>query len=83
MKINILYTRVSTEEQAKGGYSLEYQKNRLLDYVNNHNLDNYKLIVDDGYSGKNDKRPGYSKILKYIKNQDVDKLIFFKNWSFK
>lgn len=76
--MNLLYTRVSTEEQAKGGYSLEYQKNRLIEYCTNNGIDNYRLIADDGYSGKNDKRKGYQKVLKKIKSGDVEKLIFLK-----
>ena len=34
-----LYIRVSTEEQAEHGYSLDAQKKRLIEYCNKKNIE--------------------------------------------
>ena len=46
-----LYTRVSTDEQAEHGFSLEAQKKRLIEYCNKNNIEIYKLYSDEGISG--------------------------------
>lgn len=67
-----IYTRVSTEEQARGGYSLDDQLEKLRGYVNLR--DNWIIAgeyVDGGYSGRNIRRPGYQKMFEEIKNWDA------------
>ncbi|MFC4601971.1 recombinase family protein [Cohnella hongkongensis] len=51
MKVAI-YARVSTEEQAEQGYSIEAQLNTLRDYCKRNGLDVYEEYVDAGFSGK-------------------------------
>ncbi len=44
-----IYTRVSTEEQAREGYSLPAQEERLRAHAKSQGWTVYKLYVDDGY----------------------------------
>jgi len=65
-----LYIRVSTEDQAKEGFSLPAQLSRLRDFSRARQWEVIGEYVDDGYSGRNTKRPGYQKMFKEIKNWD-------------
>ncbi|MNO36968.1 DNA-invertase hin [compost metagenome] len=47
-----VYARVSTEEQAEQGYSIEAQLDTLRDYCKRNGLDVYEEYVDAGFSGK-------------------------------
>lgn len=66
-----IYTRVSTEEQAQEGYSLDAQLKKLRAYCENYDLQIYNEYIDGGYSGRNIKRPGYSKMIADINNWDA------------
>ena len=58
-----IYTRVSTEEQAKEGYSLSAQEERLRDHVKSHGWTTYNVYVDDGYSAASKNRPALKRLL--------------------
>lgn len=66
-----LYVRVSTEEQAAEGYSLEAQKGFLADYCIAEDWEIFKVYEDDGYSGRNTKRPGYRHMIEDMDQWDV------------
>ena len=69
MKRVALYMRVSTQEQAENGNSLEFQKEKLEAYCKIHE---YKIVgeyVDAGISGAKFNRPALDR----LKN-DVDKI---------
>ncbi len=68
-----LYTRVSTEEQAMEGYSLDAQEEKLLLYCTDivEDLSVYKIYCDDGYSGRNIRRPGYQEMMGDINDWDI------------
>jgi DNA invertase Pin-like site-specific DNA recombinase len=63
-----IYTRVSTEDQAKEGFSLDAQLDKLRSYCKARDWFIGGEYIDDGYSGRNTKRPAYTKML-----QDLDK----------
>jgi len=65
MKVAI-YTRVSTEEQAKEGYSLGAQEDALRKYAESNNLEVYDVYSDDGYSGKSYERPEIQRLFKHL-----------------
>ena len=57
-----LYIRVSTDEQAEEGTSLEVQREFLESYAKLQGYEGYypepgKIYQDDGYSGYNTERP--------------------------
>ena len=66
-----LYVRVSTDEQAAEGYSLEAQKSILTDHCLAEGLDIAAVYEDDGYSGRNANRPAYRRMMSEIDSWDV------------
>jgi len=55
-----IYIRVSTEDQAKEGYSLEVQREFLESFAKREGLDVFKIYQDDGISGYSAERPALS-----------------------
>ncbi len=53
----ILYARVSTEEQAKTGYSIPEQPRELRAYAAREGYRVVEEVVDDGHSGADPHRP--------------------------
>ena len=58
-----IYVRVSTDEQAKAGYSLAAQVDNIKSFVRSQGWAAIQIYSDDGYSGKNRKRPGLRRLL--------------------
>ncbi len=65
-----IYTRVSTEDQAKEGFSLESQLERLRAYCIVREWNNIGEYIDDGYTGTNTKRPQYQRMFEDIGKWD-------------
>jgi len=72
-KINkvALYCRVSTDEQANEGFSLESQLERLRSFCIAREWNVIAEYVDGGYSGRNIRRPEYKKMLDEIEKWDA------------
>ena len=79
-----LYTRVSTEDQAREGFSLDVQKNFLLQYARNFqgevfcSIPNCEVYEDDGYSGSRMERPALQRLLLDARNKRFDLIIVYK-----
>lgn len=73
-----LYVRVSTQEQAKEGYSIGEQTERLKMYAAAMGWEIYKVYVDPGYSGGDTDRPGLQSMIHDIKNGGIDKVVVYK-----
>jgi len=73
-----LYARVSTEEQAVTGYSLDAQLEKMRMYCEIHNLTIAGEYVDDGYSGTNTRRPAYRHMFSPDERKKWDVLIVLK-----
>ena len=72
-----IYVRVSTEEQAKVGYSLDEQEKRCRNYVAMKGDTLFKIYRDEGFSGRKIKeRRSYIQMLK--ESDHWDKLVFWK-----
>lgn len=56
--LTLAYCRVSTEEQAEEGFSIEGQTERLRLYAQLRGLGDVTVVTDPGKSGKNMERPG-------------------------
>lgn len=65
------YCRVSTDEQAKDGLSLDYQEQSCRDAIAKDGLECLKIIRDEGKSGKNMKRDGIQEIISMVTNKQV------------
>ena len=66
-----LYVRVSTEDQAKEGFSLDAQIKRLEAYCRSRGWVAAGRFVDDGYSGRKVNRPAYQDMMDSIDEWDV------------
>jgi len=66
-----LYARVSTEDQAKEGFSLDAQIEKLRSYCKARGWKIAGEYIDDGYSGRNTNRPAYQKMMKEMEKWDV------------
>lgn len=66
-----LYTRVSTEDQAKEGFSLDAQMERLRFYAKAQGWDVAGEYVDEGHSGRTTKRPQYTRMMEEIGRWDT------------
>lgn len=68
MKQAIGYIRVSTEQQANEGVSLEAQKAKIAAWCVTNSYELVNVFVDAGISGKSmDKRPGLQDAMKSLK----------------
>lgn len=82
-KIKILrtavYVRVSTEQQAKNGDSVDEQKSTCLDYVKQHeNLVLADTYVDEGISGQKLERGEFQRLMDDVCDGKIDLIIFTK-----
>lgn len=73
-----MYVRVSTEEQAKEGYSIEAQKEILMRWIADKGHDLVDEYIDDGHSSKNLKRPDMQRMLKDIPTRKFDIIVFWR-----
>ncbi len=81
MKNVILYTRVSTDEQADKGFSLRDQNQKLLNYCENNNLNVLHVFKED-HSAKTFNRPEFKKLLDFTKrNSSKIHQILFTKWD--
>src|SRR5688572_9310659 len=58
----ILYARVSTDEQARSGYSLAQQLEALREYAAREGYEVLEEVVDPGQSGASLERPGMDRV---------------------
>src|SRR5918996_616656 len=58
----ILYARVSTDEQARSGYTLAQQIEALRDYAAREGYEVLEEVVDPGQSGASLERPGMDRV---------------------
>lgn len=73
------YVRVSSEEQAKGGISLEMQATKIRAYCELNDLNLVELVADEGISAKDiEHRPGFLRCLEMLDNEQVDTLIVWR-----
>ncbi len=73
-----IYIRVSTDEQAKEGYSLEAQEERLREIAKSNSWSVYKIYSDEGYSAKNKNRPALKKLLLDARLKKFDVILVYK-----
>lgn len=66
-----IYTRVSTEDQAKEGFSLDAQMEKLKSYCKARGWVVSGEYIDDGYSGRNVKRPAYNRMMEEMDKWDL------------
>ena len=74
-----IYVRVSTEEQAKEGYSIRAQEQKLKDYAGVKDWQIHDVYIDEGISGKNiTARPEVNRLIDDVKKGYVKNVLVFK-----
>lgn len=74
-----IYVRVSTEEQAKEGYSIRAQVDKLKNYIEIKDWTYYKVYADEGISGKNiTDRPALNELITDIEAGRVNNVLVYK-----
>lgn len=73
-----LYIRVSTDEQAREGFSIDAQKRKLLAYAESQDWEVVSVLIDDGYSAKDLNRPAMQELLVKVQNEEIDVVLVFK-----
>src|SRR5207237_884687 len=65
------YIRVSTEEQARDGVSLDAQSAKIRGYCALHEIELVDLVVDAGVSAKSLARPGLESALTMLDDRQA------------
>ena len=78
----ILYARVSTDEQAKKGYSIPDQLGTLRAYAAGRGYVVVEECVDDGWSGADPDRPGLRRIIDLAQTGTVEVVVAMKRDRF-
>jgi site-specific DNA recombinase len=71
LKSAILYARVSTEEQARSGYSMAQQMEALREYAAREGYEVLEEVTDPGHSGTSLARPGMDRVRDLVAAGDV------------
>jgi site-specific DNA recombinase len=73
-----IYIRVSTEEQAKEGFSIAAQKERLTAYTYSQEWEIIDYYIDEGYSAKDTNRPQLQRLIKAVRDKKIDVVLVHK-----
>ena len=74
-----IYVRVSTDEQAREGYSIRAQEEKLRSYAALKNWHVYSLYADEGISGKDiDGRPEMKRLIADVSIGKVSNVLVYK-----
>ena len=73
----VIYTRVSTDEQAKTDISLSVQEREMRSILEQEGGQLYKLISDPAWSGGDEKRPGLLEMLDLMRRRKIDGVMFY------
>ncbi len=74
----IAYVRVSTEDQARDGVSLDAQEARIGAYCVAMGFGVSEIIRDAGESAKSLQRPGMAKILAGVRDGSIGHVVVLK-----
>ena len=77
-----LYIRVSTDEQAKSGYSIPDQRYELTRFAEQQGYEVVDTLVDDGYSGADPSRPGLLQVYELARADSIDVVLATKRDRF-
>jgi DNA invertase Pin-like site-specific DNA recombinase len=78
MKKAVGYVRVSTDEQAREGISLENQRAKIEAYCGLNDLELIDIIEDAGKSGKDLNREGIQSLMELLKTRKIDAVVVYK-----
>lgn len=73
-----IYIRVSTQEQASEGHSIESQKDRLASYCEIQGWKDYRFYIEEGLSGKSTNRPKLQLLMEHIEQRKINTLLVYR-----
>lgn len=73
-----IYVRVSTDEQAKEGFSIPAQRERLRAFCASQGWDLVQEYVEEGWSAKDLERPKMKQLLLDVKRGKVDIVLVYR-----
>ncbi|MGI6186232.1 MULTISPECIES: recombinase family protein [Bacillales] len=73
-----VYIRVSTEEQAKEGFSVAAQRERLLAYIRSQGWTLADIYADEGESAKDTRRPALQRMLADVRLGRIDVVLVYR-----
>jgi site-specific DNA recombinase len=73
-----IYARVSTDEQAREGYSIGAQRDRLLAFCRAQGWDVTGIYIDDGHSGAKLDRPALNRLRDDARARIFDLVLVWK-----
>jgi len=74
-----IYLRVSTDEQAKEGFSIRAQEEKLRSYAQAKDWHIYNIYADEGISGKDiDGRPAIRQLIADVISKKVNNVLIYK-----
>lgn len=76
--LTVAYCRVSTEEQAAEGFSIDGQAEKLRAYAELHELGPVTVVEDPGRSGKDLNRPGLQRVLEMVEAGHVGHVLVWR-----
>jgi site-specific DNA recombinase len=76
--LTVAYCRVSTDEQAADGFSIEGQAEKLRAYAGLRDLGDVTVITDPGCSGKDMNRPGLQQLLYMVDQEHVAAVLVWR-----
>ncbi|MFJ7993614.1 recombinase family protein [Peribacillus frigoritolerans] len=74
----VIYVRVSTDEQAKHGFSIASQIEKLEAYCVSQGWEIVDIHIDDGHSAKDLNRPKFTLMMNEIKKGGIDVLLVYR-----
>ena len=78
-KVEGIYIRVSTEDQAREGFSLGEQKEKLIQLCKFKEYEVFKVYEDAGISAKDmEHRPAFKEMLADMKEGKIDYIVAYK-----
>ncbi|WP_312340085.1 recombinase family protein, partial [Anaerospora hongkongensis] len=72
-----IYVRVSTDQQAEKGYSIDTQLEACRKYALELGATNIEEFIDDGYSGAFIDRPALTSLREKLKKRQFDVVIAY------
>ena len=72
------YCRISTVMQVDNT-SLKDQEEKIRMYAKLHDIVINEMFIDKAVSGKSTDRPEYDRMMDYVKENDIDMIIVYKN----
>lgn len=73
-----LYVRVSTEEQAKEGFSIAAQREKLTWFAASQGWEIVGVFADEGFSAKSMNRPALQRLLDQVRAKCIDTVLVYR-----